>query len=142
MLLRTPWPRRIPARLLSLVWMTALAICPVVAFADQDDGFSDVPKDHWAYQAVTELKQKGILKGYPVDPADMKHKRLNTALIEAIKRNDTQQVVRLLRSGADANAHDKPQYMDAFHLPDGKELLPARWYAGESALELQYLRQI
>jgi ankyrin repeat protein len=136
MLLRTLWPRRIPARLSSLVWMTALAICPVVAFAGQDDGFSDVPKDHWAYQAVTELKQKGILKGYPVDPADMKHKRLSTALIEAIKRNDTQQVVRLLRSGADTNAHDKPQYGDAFKLPDEKELLPARWYAGASALEL------
>ncbi len=28
-------------------------------------GFPDVPKTHWAYQAVTELAQKGILQGYP-----------------------------------------------------------------------------
>jgi len=27
--------------------------------------FPDVPKDHWAYQAVMELKAKGILIGYP-----------------------------------------------------------------------------
>jgi hypothetical protein len=27
--------------------------------------FPDVPKHHWAYQAVTDLKQKGILLGYP-----------------------------------------------------------------------------
>src|SRR5690242_8009975 len=33
--------------------------------ADGDEGFVDVPKSHWAYQAVTELKRKGILLGYP-----------------------------------------------------------------------------
>ena len=27
--------------------------------------FVDVPKDHWAYQAVENLRQKGILRGYP-----------------------------------------------------------------------------
>ena len=30
-------------------------------------GFPDVPKTHWAYQAVTELAQKGILQGYPAE---------------------------------------------------------------------------
>lgn len=30
-------------------------------------GFPDVPKSHWAYQAVTELAQKGILQGYPAE---------------------------------------------------------------------------
>ncbi len=27
--------------------------------------FPDVPKTHWAYEAVTDLKAKGILIGYP-----------------------------------------------------------------------------
>jgi len=27
--------------------------------------FTDVPRDHWAYDAVLELKSKGILVGYP-----------------------------------------------------------------------------
>lgn len=35
------------------------------ASAAQSEGFSDVPKTHWAYEAVTYLKQKGILVGYP-----------------------------------------------------------------------------
>ena len=29
------------------------------------EGFTDVPKDHWAAKAVTELKSAGILVGYP-----------------------------------------------------------------------------
>jgi hypothetical protein len=31
----------------------------------QSQTFPDVPQDHWAYAAVTELHQKGILLGYP-----------------------------------------------------------------------------
>ncbi|MCZ7599326.1 MAG: S-layer homology domain-containing protein [Gammaproteobacteria bacterium] len=27
--------------------------------------FADVPFDHWAYQAVEELAQAGVLEGYP-----------------------------------------------------------------------------
>jgi hypothetical protein len=27
--------------------------------------FPDVPKTHWAYDAVESLRQKGILRGYP-----------------------------------------------------------------------------
>ena len=29
------------------------------------DHFVDVPKDHWAYEAVESLRSKGILVGYP-----------------------------------------------------------------------------
>ena len=29
------------------------------------EGFPDVPKTHWAYEAVTDLKARGILVGYP-----------------------------------------------------------------------------
>ncbi len=31
----------------------------------QDNPFKDVPTDHWAYQAITDLQQHGILQGYP-----------------------------------------------------------------------------
>jgi hypothetical protein len=31
--------------------------------------FADVPRDHWAYDAVEELRQRGILRGYPSAPA-------------------------------------------------------------------------
>jgi S-layer family protein len=27
--------------------------------------FPDVPKDHWAYDAVEQLRKLGILRGYP-----------------------------------------------------------------------------
>jgi hypothetical protein len=30
--------------------------------------FSDVPRDHWAYQAVQDLAQLGILRSYPAEP--------------------------------------------------------------------------
>jgi hypothetical protein len=32
------------------------------------EGFPDVPKTHWAYAAVTDLKARGILVGYPPQP--------------------------------------------------------------------------
>ncbi|HLJ57418.1 MAG TPA: S-layer homology domain-containing protein [Chthonomonadaceae bacterium] len=45
----------------------ALALTGVPA-QRADAGFPDVPKSHWAYAAVTELKAKGILLGYPPEP--------------------------------------------------------------------------
>jgi hypothetical protein len=38
---------------------------PVTEKATQGEPFKDVPVDHWAYQAVENLRQAGILKGYP-----------------------------------------------------------------------------
>jgi hypothetical protein len=32
--------------------------------------FQDVPPTHWAYQAVTELHERGILLGYPPTKGD------------------------------------------------------------------------
>jgi len=43
---------------LSLTWA-------IQAQAQNPMPFPDVPQDHWAYQAVTDLQQKGILIGYP-----------------------------------------------------------------------------
>lgn len=50
-----------------------VAICLVVsaaaAFTDnapvRTTPFPDVPKTHWAYGAVDNLREKGILRGYP-----------------------------------------------------------------------------
>jgi hypothetical protein len=45
---------------------TALLIGPATRAAGQTvEPFTDVPKTHWAYEAVMDLKQKGILIGYP-----------------------------------------------------------------------------
>lgn len=38
-----------------------------IAFLAVADPFPDVPKEHWAYNAVTSLKRRGVLVGYP-DP--------------------------------------------------------------------------
>jgi hypothetical protein len=40
---------------------------PAAGAADRP--FSDVPRDHWAYEAVEELRKLGILRGYPPAPA-------------------------------------------------------------------------
>jgi hypothetical protein len=45
------------------------SLCLTLATAAQSqqvaDMFKDVPSDHWAYQAVENLRQKGIVIGYP-----------------------------------------------------------------------------
>src|SRR5437016_3134918 len=50
---------------MSLALMLSLALTGSLAVAQTTKPFPDVPKDHWAYQAVMELKAKGILIGYP-----------------------------------------------------------------------------
>lgn len=48
------------------MWITLLAAVALAgAPTSQAVGFTDVPHDHWAYAAVTHLKEVGILKGYP-----------------------------------------------------------------------------
>lgn len=40
---------------------------PSVAYAEEAggvDGFSDVPKDHWAYEALDYLAKEGVIEGY------------------------------------------------------------------------------
>lgn len=43
----------------------ALALSGGAANRQATEGFPDVPKNHWAYAAVTDLKARGILIGYP-----------------------------------------------------------------------------
>src|SRR5947209_1875573 len=46
--------------------LAVLALSWVSAVKAQDvKPFEDVKPDHWAYQAVTDLQQKGIITGYP-----------------------------------------------------------------------------
>lgn len=52
----------------------------------------------------------------------VRQQRLDHALIEAIKKDDTQKVIALLKDGADANAMDKP-----FKSPTLDELFTAFW---------------
>jgi len=46
---------------LGALLLTAVAFAP--AFAQQP--FSDVPTNHWAYNAVNDLAEQGLLEGYP-----------------------------------------------------------------------------
>ncbi|MFN3648406.1 MAG: S-layer homology domain-containing protein [Armatimonadota bacterium] len=69
-----------------VVFFLAAALCaalPAAAWAGEaarpDPGparstpFPDVPRDHWAFDAVEQLRQRGILRGYP--PAAAKPSR-------------------------------------------------------------------
>lgn len=52
------------------VWMTSQALIALsgwrfLALLPQSQGFTDLPPDHWAYQAVTYLAASGIINGYP-----------------------------------------------------------------------------
>jgi hypothetical protein len=38
---------------------------PLTEKTVQGEPFKDVPADHWAYQAVENLRQRGVLRGYP-----------------------------------------------------------------------------
>ena len=46
-----------------LMLMVAVIIMAAPAFAQ--NAFSDVPRDHWAYGAVSQLAAAGIVEGYP-----------------------------------------------------------------------------
>jgi hypothetical protein len=60
--------RAMPLRCLALV-APLLAICGLpAAAAARRNHFSDVPPGHWAYDAVNELADLGILVGYPSAP--------------------------------------------------------------------------
>lgn len=49
---------------IALCVLSALMLSSTSAFASDNDLFSDVPADHWAYQAVSQLSKDGIITGY------------------------------------------------------------------------------
>lgn len=57
----------------------------------------DVPKDHWAYQAVDELFQAGLLDGYPPDVRSFADDEESFAK-KAIKRLATEHIVEWPRA--------------------------------------------
>jgi len=66
------------------------------------EGFSDVPTNHWAYEAIMSLVKKGILSGYPdgtFRPDD------------PLKRSDTAVILSKV-FGLDLSNPDKPSYSD------------------------------
>ena len=50
-------------KMFAVVAAASFAAAAVPAFAANP--FSDVPMNHWAYDAVEQLAAKGILEGYP-----------------------------------------------------------------------------
>lgn len=49
---------------LAVCVLSALMLSSTSAFAATNDLFSDVPADHWAYDAVNQLSRDGIITGY------------------------------------------------------------------------------
>ncbi|MBQ7257726.1 MAG: S-layer homology domain-containing protein [Abditibacteriota bacterium] len=47
------------------LFMLMVAVILMAAPAFSQNAFSDVPRDHWAYGAVSQLAAAGILEGYP-----------------------------------------------------------------------------
>jgi hypothetical protein len=52
-------------QIMSVLFAVSLMLPATLPAQQTSEGFSDVPKTHWAYEAVTDLKQRGILIGYP-----------------------------------------------------------------------------
>jgi hypothetical protein len=57
--------------------------------------FPDVPKTHWAYAAVTELHERGILKGYPSGYDRSTPRAALYYLIKAINNDDKAMIQEL-----------------------------------------------
>jgi len=60
--------------------------------------FRDVPKTHWAYAAVTDLRERGILKGYPGYYGRSTPYAALQSLVEAIQNDDDAMVHALTSS--------------------------------------------
>jgi hypothetical protein len=64
--------------------------------SQKSSDFVDVPKKHWAYQAVSELKQMGILIGYPGPyPMDSPEAAWKS-LLNAVHKRDMSALQQLL----------------------------------------------
>lgn len=54
---------------LALGGPTAAQQSPTLPAGIRTEPFPDVPKEHWAFDAVEQLRKQGILRGYPPEPA-------------------------------------------------------------------------
>lgn len=80
-----------------LLGVFLLGMCVVATAQEEGKPFKDVPRDHWAYQAVADLERLGILKGYPVplqyDPSSAESAW--KSLLRAMQRGDEQTIKKL-----------------------------------------------
>lgn len=60
--------------------------------------FPDVPRTHWAYAAVTELHQRGILHGYPSQYDRSTPHAALFSLLKAINNDDMAMIQKLTTS--------------------------------------------
>ena len=82
-----------------LIAVTALGFCAAAPVASAaPNPFSDVPKDHWAYEAVEQLAQDGVIEGY--GDATYRGER-------AITRYEMAQLVAKAMAKADATPRDQ-----------------------------------
>lgn len=51
-------------RRLLTIFLAAIMVLTAVPLASAAVRFSDVPQSHWAYKAITEMAERGIIKGY------------------------------------------------------------------------------
>lgn len=51
-------------RRLLTVFLSALLVLTALPLASAAPRFSDVPQSHWAYKEITEMAERGIIKGY------------------------------------------------------------------------------
>jgi hypothetical protein len=68
------WPAIVGLSIAALAGASA-APAPAAPPAVSDQPFADVPRDHWAFEAVEELRKRGILRGYPPAPRPARAKR-------------------------------------------------------------------
>ena len=49
---------------ISAMALTAAIVCTSASAFAAANPFADVPRDHWAYDAVAELADEGVIEGY------------------------------------------------------------------------------
>ncbi len=48
----------------SLIIVVTLFFTSILLYGEEEQYFKDVPKNHWAYEAVQELAERGIIEGF------------------------------------------------------------------------------
>ena len=50
---------------LTVIMLIACLVIGIAGVANAQSSYDDVPKDHWAYNALDYLTERGVLEGYP-----------------------------------------------------------------------------
>ena len=100
-------------RVLSVLLVVCL-LCSALpsAFAAEGGGFTDVSKDHWAYDAITEAVAAGYFKGVSDTAFDPEGTLTRAMLVTVLARaagcgNGRQCLYRLLRCGSGHLVHGR-----------------------------------